>query len=223
MNDTVSYIKEQGLMVLFRGVDPALVPDLVQALYKGGARIVEITFDPSDPDTATKTAEVIEKVHETMGDKMLVGAGTVIDETYAVAAAKADADFLVSPDTNPSIIALTKKLGLVSIPGALTPTEVMTAYRAGADIVKLFPITKDDIGYLTNITRPLSHVPFLCTGGVNPDTIGSFFAAGACAVGTGISILKPELIAARDFDGITELTKLHIERMNQARKKEIII
>lgn len=218
MNDTVSYIKEQGLMVLFRGVDAAIVPDLVQALYRGGARMLEFTFDPSDPNTETKTADLIKAVRKTVGDKMLVGAGTVIDETYAVAAARAGADFLVSPDTNPSIISLTKKLGLVSIPGALTPTEVMTAYRAGADIVKLFPITKDDIGYLANITRPLSHVPFLCTGGVNPDTIGSFFAAGACAVGTGISILKPELVAARVFDGIAELTRLHIERMNQARK-----
>ena len=218
MNDTVSYIKEQGLMVLFRGVDAVIVPDLVQALYRGGARMLEFTFDPSDPNTETKTADLIKAVRKTVGDKMLVGAGTVIDETYAVAAARAGADFLVSPDTNPSIISLTKKLGLVSIPGALTPTEVMTAYRAGADIVKLFPITKDDIGYLANITRPLSHVPFLCTGGVNPDTIGSFFAAGACAVGTGISILKPELVAARVFDGIAELTRLHIERMNQARK-----
>ncbi len=218
MNDAVSYIKEQGLMVLFRGIDGALIPNLLQAIYKGGVRMVEFTFDPSDPDTATKTAEVIEKACQTMGNNMLVGAGTVIDETYAVAAARAGAKFLVSPDTNPSIISLTKKLGLVSIPGALTPTEVMTAYRAGADIVKLFPITKDDIGYLTNITRPLSHVPFLCTGGVNPDTIGSFFAAGACAVGTGVSILKPDLIATRDFDAIAELTKLHIERMNQARK-----
>lgn len=217
--NNVEYIKEQGLVVIFRGVDIALVPDLVRAIYAGGARVVETTFDPSDPDTAEKTAEVIRKIYETMDDKMLVGAGTVIDEMYAIAAQKAGAKFLLSPDTNPDIIRLTKKLGLVSIPGALTPTDVMTAYRAGADIVKLFPITKDDIGYLNNITRPLSHIPFLCTGGVNPDTIGNFFTAGACAVGTGISILKPELIEKRDFNGITELTKLHIERMNQARKE----
>ena len=196
------------------------MPDLVRAVYAGGARIVETTFDPSDPDTAEKTAAIIRKIHETMGDKMLVGAGTVIDEAYAVAAKEAGAKFLLSPDTNPDIIRLTKQLGLISIPGALTPTEAMAAYRAGADIVKLFPITKNDIGYLINITRPLSHIPFLCTGGVNPDTIGSFFTAGACAVGTGISILKPELIAARDFDGIAQLTKLHIDRMNQAKKLE---
>lgn len=217
--NNVEYIKQQRLIVIFRGVDIALVPDLVRAIYAGGARIVETTFDPSDPDTAEKTTEIIRTIYKTMGDRMLVGAGTVIDETYAVAAKEAGAKFLLSPDTNPDIIRLTKKLGLISIPGALTPTEAMIAYRAGADIVKLFPITKDDLGYLVNITRPLSHIPFLCTGGVNPDTIGSFFTAGACAVGTGISILKPDLIAARDFDGITALTKLHIERMNQVEKR----
>lgn len=158
-----------------------------------------------------------------MGDKILVGAGTVIDEKYVVAAKKAGAKFLLSPDVNTDIIKMTKQMGMISIPGAFTPTEVMTAYRAGADIVKMFPITKDDIGYLVNITRPLSHVPFLCTGGVNPDTIGDFFKAGACAVGTGASILKPELIANRDFEGITALTRLHAERMNQARGRWIFV
>ena len=216
--NNVDYIKEQGLIVIFRGVDIALVPDLVRAIYAGGVRIVETTFDPSDPDTAEKTSEIIQTIYKTMGDQMLVGAGTVVDETYAVAAKEAGAKFLLSPDTNPDIIRLTKKLGLISIPGALTPTEAMTAYRAGADIVKLFPITKDDLGYLVNITRPLSHIPFLCTGGVNPDTVGSFFTAGACAVGTGISILKPDLIAAKNYEEITRLAAIHVEKVQAAKK-----
>ena len=216
--NNIEYIKEQGLIVIFRGVDIALIPDLVRAIYEGGARIVETTFDPSDPDTVENTSEVIRAIYKTMGDKMLVGAGTVIDETYAVAAKEAGAKFLLSPDTNPDIIRLTKKLGLISIPGALTPTEAMTAYRAGADIVKLFPITKDDIGYLVNITRPLSHIPFLCTGGVNPDTIGSFFTAGACAVGTGISILKPDLITTKNYEEITRLAAIHVEKVQTAKK-----
>lgn len=215
--NNIEYIKQQGLVVIIRGMDISLIPDIVRAIYDGGARIVETTFNPSDPDTIEKTSAIIRKIHETMGDKMLVGAGTVIDESYAVAAYNAGAKFLLSPDVNTDIIKLTKKLGLVSIPGAFTPTEVMTAYRAGADIVKLFPITKNDLDYVVNITRPLSHIPFLCTGGVNPDTIGSFFSVGACSVGTGISILKPELIEKGDFEGIAQLTRLHIEQMNKAR------
>ena len=107
--NNIEYIKEQGLIVIFRGVDIAFVPDLVRAIYAGGVRIVETTFDPSDPDTAEKTAEIIRTIYKTMGDQMLVGAGTVIDETYAVAAKEAGAKFLLSPDTNPDIIRLTKK------------------------------------------------------------------------------------------------------------------
>ena len=216
--NNLEYMKEQGLCVIFRGTSPEDAAPLAKALYAGGVRVMETTFNPSDPDTIEKTKKTIEILRNT-ADDLLVGAGTVIDEAYAVAAYEAGAKFVLSPDTNPDIIRLTKKLGMLSIPGAYTPSEVMTAWRAGADMVKMFPITKDDIGYLVNITRPLSHIPFLCTGGVNPDTIGCFFEAGASAVGTGISILKPELIAAHDYDAITALAKLHIERMNEARRK----
>ena len=213
----LEYIKQQGLMVILRGIDLSLIPDVIRAVYDGGVRVAEVTFNPSDQDTAEKTALAIRTIYDTMGDKMLVGAGTVIDEKYVVAAKEAGAKFLLSPDVNTDIIKLTKQMGMISIPGAFTPTEVMMAYRAGADIVKMFPITKDDIGYLVNITQPLSHIPILCAGGVTPDTIGDFFNAGACAVGTGASILKPELIANRDFESIVALTRLHIERMNRAR------
>lgn len=219
--NNLDFIKKHGLVSIIRGIDISLIPDVVRAVYDGGVRIVETTFNPSDPDTKEKTAAIIRKIYETMGDKMLVGAGTVIEEEYAIAAYNAGAKFLLSPDVNTNIIRLAKKLGLISIPGAYTPSEIMTAYHAGADIIKMFPITKDDIGYLINVSRPLSHVPFMCVGGVNPDTIGSFFEAGACSVGTGISILKPELIAARDFEGITSLAKLHVERMNEARNTVI--
>ena len=216
--DSNTIIRKAGLVpvVVIEDADKA-VPT-AKALYAGGVRVMETTFNPSDPDTIEKTKKTIEILRNT-ADDLLVGAGTVIDEAYAVAAYEAGAKFILSPDTNPDIIRLTKKLGMLSIPGAYTPSEVMSAWRAGADMVKMFPITKDDIGYLINITRPLSHIPFLCTGGVNPDTIGSFFEAGASAVGTGISILKQELTAAHDYDAITALAKLHIERMNEARRK----
>ena len=106
---------------------------------------------------------------------------------------------------------------MLSIPGAFTPTEIMTAYNAGADYVKLFPITKEDIGYLKNITAPISHVPLICTGGVNPDTVELFLKNGAVALGTGASILKKELIEKEDYAEITRLTKLHLEKIKEAR------
>ena len=212
-----NFITDHGLIVIFRGVDIEKIPATVNALYEGGARIVEVAFNPSDENTIAKTTAIIKKIYETMGDKLVVGAGTVIKKEFVDAAYKAGAKFIYSPNTDTKIIKRTKKLGMVSIPGAFTPSEVMTAYNAGADIIKMFPITKDDIGYLVNITRPLSHVPFICTGGTNPDTIECFIKAGSKGVGTGISILKPELIENEDYAEITRLTKLHLDKIKEAR------
>ena len=200
------FIEQHGLIVILRGIDIEKIPEVSKALYKGGARVVEVAFNPSDPDTIKKTTVIIKKIYETMGDKLMVGAGTVISKKFL-------------PHTDVEIIKKTKKLGLVSIPGALTPSEVMTAYNAGADLIKLFPITKDDIDYVIGITRPLSHIPFICVGGTNPDTIEFFIQSGAKGVGTGISILKQELIDNDNYDEITRLTKLHLEKIEQARKE----
>ncbi len=212
------FIEEHGLIVIMRGIEIDVIPDLVKALYDGGARIVETTFNPSDPDTVKKTGDMIRKIYETMGEKIVVGAGTVLCKEHVIAAKNAGAKFIYSPNTDTEVIKLTKELGMMSIPGAFTPTEIMTAYNAGADLIKLFPITKNDIDYVTGITRPLSHIPFICTGGVNPDTIELFIKAGAKAVGTGISILKSDLIENRNFAEISSLTKLHLEKIQDARK-----
>ena len=213
-----NFITDHGLIVIFRGVDIEKIPATVNALYEGGARIVEVAFNPSDDDTINKTTAIIKRIYETMGNKLMVGAGTVISKEFADAAYNAGAKFIFSPNTDVEVIKHTKKLGLVSIPGAFTPSEVMTAYNAGADIIKMFPITKDDIGYLVNIMRPLSHIPFICVGGTNPDTIEAFIKAGANGVGTGISILKPELIVNDDYAEITRLTRIHLEKIKDARK-----
>ena len=212
-----NYIAKHGLIVIFRGVELEKIPAVSKALYEGGARVVEVEFNPSDPDTIEKTTAIINKIHETMKDKLMVGAGTVVSEAFLDAAYKAGAKFIFSPNTDVNVIKKTKELGLVSIPGALTPSEIMSAYNAGADLIKLFPITKDEIGYVKNITRPLSHVPFICVGGTNTDTIQLFIEAGAVGVGTGISILKPELIENGDYTEITRLTKQHLDEINKAR------
>lgn len=212
-------IEREGLVVIFRGVPFEKIENTVKALYEGGVRIIEIAFNPSDADTINKTTALIKEARRVMGDKMLIGAGTVICEKYVVSAYEAGVDFIFSPDTDIDVIRLTKSLGLVSIPGALTPTECKTAYKNGADIVKLFPATINDIDYIVGITRPLSHIPFICVGGTNEDTIKAFIKAGAKGVGTGISILKPELIANDDYAEITRLAKLHLDRIKEARNE----
>ena len=214
------FIEDHGLIVIFRGVGIDKIEDTVKAVYDGGARVVEVAFNPSDPDTVSKTTAIIKKIREVLGDKIMVGAGTVISTEFVNAAYEAGAKFIFSPNTDVEVIKLTKKLGLVSIPGSLTPSEMMTAYQAGADLIKLFPITKNDVDYVVGITRPLSHIPFLCVGGTNLDTIECFIKAGAKGVGTGISILKPELIQSGDFKEITRLTQLHLEKIKQARESK---
>lgn len=210
-------IEKEGLIVIFRGVPFEKMEKTVQALYDGGVKIIEIAFNPSDKDTIEKTCALIKEARRVMGDKMLIGAGTVICEEYVVAAYEAGVDFIFSPDTDVDVIRLTKKLGLVSIPGALTPSECKTAYKNGADIIKLFPATIDSVDYIVGITRPLSHIPFICVGGTNENTIEAFIKAGAKGVGTGISILKPELIASENYSEITRLAKLHIDKIKEAR------
>ena len=213
----VELIKKEGLIVIFRGVGFDKIDKTAEAMYDGGVRVIEIAFNPSDENTVQKTTALIKEVKDKLGDKMTVGAGTVICEEYLVAAYNAGAEFIFSPDTDVDIIRLTKKLGLVSIPGALTPSECKTAYKNGADIIKLFPATVDKIDYIINITRPLSHIPFICTGGTNENTIEAFIKAGATGVGTGLSILKPELIESENYAEITRLARLHVDRIKEAR------
>ena len=209
-------IDEQKLIIILRGIAKEKIPKVVKALYDGGARIMEVTFDQKDENTLADTAEKIRLMKKTLGEDLLVGAGTVLTVPQVEAARAAGAEFTISPSTDVSVIKRTKELGMLSIPGAFTPTEIMTAYNAGADYVKLFPITKEDIGYLKNISAPISHVPFICTGGVNPDTIELFLNNGAAALGTGASILKKELIEKEDYAEITRLTRLHFDKINEA-------
>ena len=209
------FIKNHGLTVVYRGADEETICDVARAVYDGGGRVLEIAFDPKDENTIEKVAGIIKKAKDNMPEDMLIGAGTVVTEEMCIAAYTSKADFCFSPDTDVDIIKLTRKLGMVSIPGAYTPTEIKNAWKSGADIVKLFPATTDMLKYIWNITRPLNHIPFLCTGGANENTAQEFIKAGACGVGTGISILKPELLKEKNYKEISKLTKLHLKNAKE--------
>lgn len=217
MNNVADFIEREGFTLLLRRIPSEDAIDFVRAAFRGGVRIFEITFDPSDPDTVNKTGSVISRIKREFGSEVLAGAGTVLFPEYVNATRQAGGEFAFSPNTDPKIIRLTKDAGMVSIPGAFTPSECMTALNADADFVKLFPITINDIGYLKNITSPLSHMKFICTGGVNPDTIKAFFDAGATGVGTGASIFRKDLIETKNFDAITELAAKHVEIVRKSK------
>ena len=211
----MNIIEKEKLIVIFRGVKKEQMPKLLPVLYRAGVRIIEIAYNHRDSKTIETTCELIKTAKEIMGDKMMVGAGTVLNKKMVVEAYKAGAEFIFSPNVNTDVIKLTKELGLISIPGAYTPTECMTAYDAGADVIKMFPITLNDVDYIKNIMRPLSHVPFICVGGVSVEAIPAYMEAGAIGVGTGISILKPELLEAEKYDEIEKLAKAHVDVLKQ--------
>ena len=213
----LDFIKSHGLTVIFRGVSLEKIGKAVKAVYDGGGRVIEIAFNPSDANTVENTKKLILEARKSVPSDMMIGAGTAVTEEFVQAAYEAGAEFIYSPDTDVDVIKLTKKLGMISIPGALTPSECKTAYKNGADIIKLFPTTINDIGYIINVTKPLSHIPFVCVGGVELDTIEAFIKVGALGVGTGKSIIKPELIESEDWAEIANLTKLHLEKIANAR------
>lgn len=214
--DLFNFIKQEKFIALARFVPPEAMEKVAEALYNGGVRLFEIPFNPSRKNTIEETKESIKAARRAAGGKLAIGAGTVVSIDFLEAAYEAGASFIVSPNTNINIISRTKELGLLSIPGAYTPTEIQSAYDAGADIVKVFPITVNDIPYLKNIMTPLSHIPFITTGGVNQDTAAAFLEAGAIAVAAGASIVKPELVREGNYAEITRLAKMHIDSVKKS-------
>ncbi|MFB4164518.1 bifunctional 4-hydroxy-2-oxoglutarate aldolase/2-dehydro-3-deoxy-phosphogluconate aldolase [Alteribacillus sp. JSM 102045] len=174
---------------------------IAEALLAGGVKHMEITMEKPE------SAELIQQVKEKFGDQALVGAGTVLDEPSAVRAIHAGADFIFSPNLNLDVVKAAKRYGVTSIPGVMTPTEVVTAYEAGADIVKIFPAATLGSAYLKELKGPLPHIPMIPTGGVNAANIQEFIDNGALAVGAGGSLIDKQAIEEGDFEKVTEKAK----------------
>ena len=153
----IEKIKEEKIIAIVRGMDKEQTVKIAQALYEGGIRFIEVTFNQKCPEKFFETAESIRAIREAMGDKMFVGAGTVTSVELVELAAEAGALYMISPDMDESVIRRTRELGLVSIPGAYTATEAKQAYLAGADFVKLFPCVGDAPAYVKAICAPFNH------------------------------------------------------------------
>lgn len=215
MKDVIAELRRTRLMVLARGVPKEVLEKGVAAIADEGVTIFESTFDHRRDDCVAENVEKISALVSALGGRMTIGAGTVLSVDEVRAAHDAGASFIVSPDSDPDVIVETKRLGMVSIPGAMTPTEIKRAWALGADIVKLFPA--DDLGYhyIQNLKGPLPHIPLMATGGVNPQTIPEFLSRGILAVGTGITIFRPDLVAAEDYEGIKALARAHVEAIRR--------
>lgn len=214
-NKVVEWILKYQLVAISRGVKPELMVKTAKALYDGGVRSLEITFNQASDTCIQDTETSIKQVKQALGDKMCIGAGTVMTIEQAEAAYQAGADFALAPDTNIDVIKKIVKLGMAAVPGALTPTEIAAAYQAGASIVKLFPAGNMGLNYIKAIRGPINHVPLMAVGGVNVENIREFLDNGFTSVGIGSNIVKNSLIEAGKFDEITALAKAYTEQLEK--------
>ena len=197
--NVIETIKKEKLIAIVRGIAPEKCLKVAGALYAGGFRLVEITYDQKNPDSWATTAAAIKAVSEAYSGTMEVGAGTVTSVKLVELAASAGAKYIISPDTNIDVIKRTRELGLVSMPGALTPTEILTAYNNGADFVKLFPIANLGPAYVKAVRAPISHV--------NETNLREYLDLGMCGAGIGGNLVNKKWVENGEFEKITEVAR----------------
>lgn len=200
-----------GIVAILRAPSADRLVGAARALAEGGIDVLEVTF------TVPDAADVLREVRRELGTQILLGAGTILDPETARIAILAGAEFLVSPNVNVEVIRLAHRYDKLMLSGAYTPTEVVTAWEAGADIVKLFPADIGGAPYLKALRGPFPQVRFLPTGGVNLQTLPGFFAAGACAVGLGSQLVEAAALERGDFARITATAKEYVELVRSVR------
>ena len=214
----ISRIRETAVIAILRGIEAGKLQRVLNALYIGGIRFAEITFDQKQTVTDRETAERISAMRKLFDGELHIGAGTVLTVEQTKLAMRAGAEFIISPNVNPDVIRHTVNSGCVSIPGAMTPSEAVAAYDCGADFVKIFPADSLGIPYLKALTAPLAHIPMLAVGGVNDRNIGDFLRIGLAGVGVGASLTPNSLIAENRFDEIAALARRFTEAVQQFQK-----
>lgn len=202
-------IEKDKIIAIIRSVEKESIVPLATALINGGIRWIETTFAQGTDDE--ETSEKIRILSEAFTGKAHIGAGTVLTERQVELTKAAGGKFIISPDVNEKVIKKTKELGLISIPGALTPTEITAALSFGADFVKIFPAGSMGAGYIRAIRAPLSNVKLLAVGGINTENLAEFLRAGVCGFGIGTNIVDKVMLAENNYKGITELAKRYVE------------
>lgn len=205
-------MEETGVVAVIRTQDGGELVSICEALVAGGVLAVEITM------TSPGALEAIYQASKVLGGKAIIGAGSVLDGETARAALLAGADFLVSPVLRQDVITMAKRYGKIVIPGAFSPTEILTAWEAGADVVKVFPATKLGPEFFKDIRGPLPQVKLTPTGGISLKNLGEFLRAGAEFVGVGSALVSKRIVAEKDWAGLTRLAAEYIEAAQEARR-----
>ena len=206
-------IEKHKVIAIVRGVPKEKVLETVRALYAGGIQLMEVTFSQASPTCIEDTTESIKTIQKIMGDKICVGAGTVMNKEQVQAAVDVGAKYIISPNADREVIEETKRLGAVSIPGAFTPSETVNAYNMGADYVKLFPAGLLDVTYIKALRAPINHIPIMVVGGINADNLHEFLATGISGVGVGSSLVDLKLINEDKWEELIALAKEFINKI----------
>jgi 2-dehydro-3-deoxyphosphogluconate aldolase/(4S)-4-hydroxy-2-oxoglutarate aldolase len=210
-HDDLERVLKGGLVAIIRADSSEQLVQVARALYEGGIDVIEVTF------TVPNAVEVLSAVKKYLGQQILLGAGTVLDPETARTALLAGAQFLVSPTVNLEVIKLALRYDRLVMPGAYTPTEILTAWEAGADVIKVFPADIGGPPYLKALKGPLPQVRLMPTGGVNLQTLPEFLKAGACAVGLGSSLVEKDAVERGDMARIRDLARQYVDLIAKCR------
>jgi 2-dehydro-3-deoxyphosphogluconate aldolase / (4S)-4-hydroxy-2-oxoglutarate aldolase len=209
--ENLKRVLDTGIVAILRAPSSEHLTNVARALFEGGIDVIEVTF------TVPGALEILAAVKKELGDRVLLGAGTVLDPETARAALLAGAEFLVSPGLNLDVIRLCNRYDKLAMPGAFTPTEILAAWEAGAGIVKVFPSDAVGPSYLKALKGPYPHIRLMPTGGVNLQTLPDFIKAGACAVGVGSSLVDPQAIREGKYDRLRDLAGQYLQAVKLAR------
>lgn len=211
--EVIKKIEDEKLIVIVRGVKSEKLIPLAEAMYKGGIRLLEVTFDASGECSDCETAENIRILCDEFKGKMFIGAGTVLTKKQVELVKKAGGSFIISPNTDKKVIQATKKHGMVSMPGALTPSEIKMAVDFGADFVKLFPVSNFGPGYVKAVKAPLSNVKFTAVGGIDENNMKDYIKVGVSGFGIGTNIVNKKMIEENNYEAITELAARYVDAL----------
>jgi len=210
-HEDLQRVLTSGIVAVIRSPSSEQLVSVARALFEGGVDVLEVTF------TVPGVLDILSAVRKDLGKKVLLGAGTVLDTESARAAILAGAEYIVSPTVNRNVISLCNRYDKLIMTGAFTPTEILTAWESGADIVKVFPADIGGPEYLKSVHGPLPQIRLMPTGGVNLETIKPFLKAGACAVGLGGALVESKAIANNDMARITSLAQQYVALVQEFR------
>ncbi|MDR1734205.1 MAG: bifunctional 4-hydroxy-2-oxoglutarate aldolase/2-dehydro-3-deoxy-phosphogluconate aldolase [Oscillospiraceae bacterium] len=205
--EVIAHILEGRIIAIARGVKPELQEPLAEALLAGGISLLELTFDQSKPESFEANAEAIRNLSEKYKGHLRVGAGTVMSPKEVQLCAEAGGEYIISPNADEAVIKETRKLGLVSIPGVMTPTECALAHSWGADFMKVFPAGVLGAGYIKAIAAPLKHLKFLAVGAISEENMAEFVKVGVLGFGMGGNLVNQSWLANGEADKITALAR----------------